>query len=419
VAGLQAELKRLPDQYDEVAAFAERVRRLPLRPDWPYVEPNGLDDIWNECDPHRPLGAMAAISLPAAAAKAETAFLSAVCGCILGKPLEVSPDLEEIRQAAQSTNEWPIHDYISESLLQTLGRRHPDWHHTIRGKINYVAPDDDINYTVLGMLVLEQKGLSFTKNDLMDLWLYNLPPIWAWGPERVMLIKAAMQAYGKAFDEPLDQWVETWTPSDEACGAAIRVDAYGYACPGRPALAAELAWRDSSWTHRRTGIYGSMFIAAAIAAAFVADKPLDIFETALQFVPRRSRFHEIVMDCFQMVARASDWLDGYEKIHAKYKEHGHCAVYQECGLLINSAHFATDIADAFCKQVAQGCDTDCFGEIIGSIMGAYWGPGRFDERWLASFNDDLRTSLGNFYDRSLRSVARRMARLPELSCSGR
>ena len=37
----------------------------------------------------------------------------------------------------------------------------------------------------------------------------------------------------------------------------IRADAYGYACPGRPELAAELAWRDAGLTHRRTGIYGT------------------------------------------------------------------------------------------------------------------------------------------------------------------
>ena len=65
-------------------------------------------------------------------------------------------------------------------------------------------------------------------------------------------------------------------------------------------------------------------------------------------------------------------------------------------------------------QVAQGCDTDCFGEIIGSIMGAYFGPGHMDERWLNPFNDDLRTALGTFHERSLLAVADRMSRLPSL-----
>jgi hypothetical protein len=36
--------------------------------------------------------------------------------------------------------------------------------------------------------------------------------------------------------------------------------------------------------------------------------------------------------------------------------------------------------------VAQGQDTDCYGELIGSILGAYFGPGYLEERWLAPFN---------------------------------
>ena len=63
---------------------------------------------------------------------------------------------------------------------------------------------------------------------------------------------------------------------------------------------------------------------------------MDIFETALKFVPQRSRFHKIVADCFDIVSKASDWLDGYEQINKKYGEYGHCQLYQECGLLINS-----------------------------------------------------------------------------------
>lgn len=412
-AGLFTELKRLPDRYDDLASLAQRLRALPLRKDWPYEEPNDLDQIWAACDPSRPSKPLAIASAREIPARIETAFLGAVCGCVLGKPLEFDPTMADIRRAAEAVGAWPIQDYIPEALLRQMGRWH-DGLDTVRGRIAYVASDDDINYTIIGMLLLERKGLAFTKDDLAEVWLKNLPPLWTWGSERNVLIKAAMHSLAPMeFGESAQDWAETWNPGEESCGAAIRVDAYGYACPGNPALAAELAWRDASFTHRRTGIYGSMFIAAAIATAFVADKPLDIFETALKFVPRRSRFHEIVSDCFRIVAGESDWLEAYERIHAKYRQYGHCLLYQECGLLINSAWFATSIGDAFCKQVSQGCDTDCFGEIIGSIMGAYFGPGHLEERWLTPFNDDLHTSLADFHERSLRAVGKRMARLPE------
>ena len=81
-------------------------------------------------------------------------------------------------------------------------------------------------------------------------------------------------------------------PGDELCGAAIRADAYGYALPGNPELASELAARDASFTHNRTGIYGTMFIAAAIATAQVTDDRVEVIKTALQYIPQKSRFFE-------------------------------------------------------------------------------------------------------------------------------
>ena len=216
----------------------------------------------------------------------------------------------------------------------------------------------------------------------------------------------------------IDRWTGTWNLGEELCGAAIRVDAYGYACPGRPELAAELAWRDSSWTHRRTGIYASMFIAAAIAAAFVERDRLRIFEIALQFVPQRSRFCEVMRDCLAMVRQASDWLDGYNRIHAKYAQYRHCQLYQECGTLINTARFAENCGQAICMQVSQGMDTDCFGELIGSIMGAYFGPGHLEQRWLAPFDGRLHAALASFHENSLSAVTRRMGRLPLLGLAG-
>jgi hypothetical protein len=53
---------------------------------------------------------------------------------------------------------------------------------------------------------------------------------------------------------------------NEWIGAQIRADLYGWVCPGRPALAAELARRDASLSHRGEGVHGAAFIAALGAA---------------------------------------------------------------------------------------------------------------------------------------------------------
>lgn len=422
VDGLHEELNALPDSYDALEAFAQRLARLPLRDDWPYLEPETLDEILAECDPQRPLGQIALLPPDEAAARIATAFVSSVCGCVLGKPIEINPTLAELRQALEPRGEWPLSQYVSETLVfpgrsarADGSQMHPSFHHTCRENIRYVAQDDDINYTILGMLVLETFGAGFAWRDLQELWMRHLSISFCHGPERTILVRAGLNYLGRHIVEPqpCEEWVRTWNPGDERCGALIRADAYGYACPGRPALAAELAWRDASFTHRQTGVYATMWVAAAIAAAFVAKEPLDIFHTALQFVPRRSRFYKIVSDSLNEVAQAGDWLDGYHRIHGKYKEYSHCLVYQECGTLINSLRFAENIGDGFCKQVCQGNDTDSFGATAGSILGAFFGPGHLDPRWVEPFGDEIRTGLNFFYERSLSALAERMGTLPQ------
>ncbi len=414
--GLKEALAEMKDDYSAFAAFAERLANLPMDPDWICVEPDGLEEIWEECDPDRPLGLMEELDEDTAAAHIAAAFEGTVCGCMLGKPLEVSPTLDEIRKAAEAVGAWPLKEYVTEDLVKGIGRRHECVGQAVRENLDHVLPDDDINYRIIGMLLLEEKGIAWSKGDLMKRWAYNLPPRFACGPERMALLMSTLHlmvnGMGKGWETSVDENPSIWSVQHESCGALIRVDSYGYGCPGRPALAAEMAWRDSSWTHRRTGIYASMWVAAAIACAPVVKDRMEISRIALQFVPRRSRFHEITSDCMRLVEEAADWMEAYQRIHERYNQYGHCRIYQEVGTLINTLRFARDVGDGICIQVMQGNDTDCFGATVGSILGAHLGPGHLEARWLKPFNNRIHTALASFHEQSLSNVTRRMASLP-------
>ena len=189
--GLTDELVALPASYDALAAFAERLTALPMRVDWPYVEPDALDEILAECDPARPMGALGRLDPDELSACAGAAFVARVCGCMLGKPFEIDPTMEELRAALEPAGEWPLRDYLTERGLGRLRERQGQWPELVRERIDHVAPDDDINYTIIGMLLLEQYGLAWTRDDLRATWLMQLPARATFGPERTFLTDAA------------------------------------------------------------------------------------------------------------------------------------------------------------------------------------------------------------------------------------
>ena len=414
VAALRADLTTTPPSYDALLALAERVRRAPMRADWPHVEPDDWDDIraeWNADD-------LAPVRYDDndVAARVRTAFLARVAGCILGKPFEFDPTLDELRAVLEPAGEWPLTDYVTEATNARLRAPQPQWPDLVRERIRYVAEDDDINYTVIAMLLLEQHGTSFTSGDVRRQWLLQLPVAATFGPERTQLLASAIASLDgyAAVDDDIE-WAALLNPADEHCGALIRADAYGYACPGDPARAARLAWQDAITTHRRTGVYACMFVAAAVATALVTDPAdrLGPLRTAARVIPRRSRLAAIIDESLDLVAAAADWLDGYRKVHDRFAAYTHCRVYQEVGTLAVTLRFADDVGHGLGLQVCQGNDTDSFGATAGSLLGALLGPTAFEERWVAPFNDRIHLALATFHESSLSALADRMSRLPQ------
>ena len=239
VVALRDELASTPDSYDALLAVAERVREAPMRADWPHVEPDDWEGIRAEWDAEDL--APVAYDDTDVAARIRTAFLARVAGCILGKPFEFDPTLDELRAVLEPAGEWPLSDYVTEATNARLRAPQAQWPDLVRERIRYVAEDDDINYTVIAMLLLEQHGPSFTSGDLRRQWLLQLPVAATFGPERTQLLAAAIASLDgyAAVDDDTD-WAALLNPADEHCGALIRADAYGYACPGDPARAGRL-----------------------------------------------------------------------------------------------------------------------------------------------------------------------------------
>ena len=98
-------------------------------------------------------------------------------------------------------------------------------------------PDDDINYTVLALQLMEDHGLELDTANVARAWLRCLPVAWTFTAERaafkVLLAKANdFFAFGAepGFDlaECSDNEWNDWI------GAQIRADLYGWVCPAAP-----------------------------------------------------------------------------------------------------------------------------------------------------------------------------------------
>jgi len=421
--GLHDELAAVSDSYDALYAFAESLAERPMRADWPFVEPFDFDAIraeWSSDAIDTDLGA--SMSAEEKAARVEAAFYGRVAGCILGKPVEVMASAETLKAALEPLGQWPLRDWVPEECLDAInglgiGWRQPQWLETVAGRIAYVTGDDDINYCVLGTLLVERKGAGFTGADVQKQWQLQLSPAITFGPERTMLLRrgAAGNNYAPVDEADAVRWPTMLNPGSELCGAFIRVDAYGWAALGRPALAAELAWRDAATTHVRTGVYSSMWIAAMLAASPFVDDWDELARLGLAFVPPRSRFADVVRESIDDVASAVDWWSANRALVARRPEAVHCMITQEVGTLLNTLRFARDTGEGICLQVSQGNDTDSFGATAGSLLGLRFGADGLDhDQWIKPFNDDLRLAMVLPPERSLQAMAERSSRLPSM-----
>lgn len=382
----------------------ELTRSLPYRKDFACYEPNSLDEIVKNTDGRH--FALKTQSDGQVADKVAGGWFGRICGCFLGKPVEGIMS-EELQKALCASQNYPLSRYIDrEELPENLAKEltFPLLSRAYTKNFGKMPADDDTNYILIAYEVLKRYGRRFTSENVAQVWLSMQTKDAYCTAERIAyrnFVNGYLPPNSAEYKNPYREWI----------GAQIRGDFYGYINPCNPEKAAEMAYRDASISHVKNGIYGGMWVAAMIAAAFGTDNVKDIIACGLSCIPCKSRLYAAVSrivknfengtceaDCFKDIRTRWDEKDGYDWCHTISN-----AEIVTASLLYGEGDYARSI----CTAVEQGFDTDCNGATVGSVLGVMLGYKKLPENWTGRICDTLESTLFGYTAVSVKEMAKK------------
>ncbi|MEU4874590.1 ADP-ribosylglycohydrolase family protein [Streptomyces sp. NPDC021608] len=335
-------------------------------------------------------------------------WLGRIAGNMLGKPVENGEvwTRERIDRYLRRAGALPLTDYLPEPADDEDARLlRPEWRECVRGRVHGSCRDDDVDYAVLGLDLLETHGFGFSTEQVGDLWLRRLPCLQTFTAERAAyrnLAAGLKPPLTATYDNPYQEWI----------GALIRADIHGWTCPGLPRRAAAQARRDAVLSHTGNGVYGAMFAAALVSAAFTAPTVRRALDEALAVVPGSSRLARTVRRVAALHAVGLSWEDtlatmtretaGTSWIHTVPN-----VAVLTAGLLYGDGDFTATIA----LTVRGGLDTDSNGATAGSVAGVLTGAASIPPRWTEPLQDTVRSAVFGFDGARISDLARRTVRL--------
>ncbi|MDX2931466.1 ADP-ribosylglycohydrolase family protein [Streptomyces ipomoeae] len=335
-------------------------------------------------------------------------WLGRIAGNMLGKPVEQG-DLwtrERIDRYLRQAGALPLTDYLPEPADERDERAlRPEWRECVRGRIHGSCRDDDVDYAILGLHLLETYGFGFTTEQVGDLWLLRLPYLQTFTAERAAyrnLANGLRPPLTATYDNPYQEWI----------GALIRADVHGWTCPGEPRRAASLARHDAVLSHTGNGVYGAMWAAALVSAAFTAPTVRAALEEALTVIPASCRLARTVRRVVSLHGTGLSWEETLTAVGEETAGLGwihtvpNVAVLT-AGLLYGDGDFTRTIA----LTVRAGLDTDSNGATAGSVAGVLCGAEAIPDRWKDPLEDTVRSAVFGFDGVRISDLAERTLRL--------
>lgn len=337
--------------------------------------------------------------------KVHGALLARIAGCQLGKPVE-GWHKSAIDAYLELAGEPELRDYFAylddqpESLPRKLRMKG-----CCRGHLHGALRDDDQDYTLLGLLLLDRHGPGFEPRHVAQSWLELLPYHKVYTAERETyrnLIHGLEPPESATYRNPYREWI----------GAQIRADGWAYASVGKPEQAAEYAWRDAMISHVKNGIYGEMYFAAVIAAAFAVETPAEALRVGLSEIPADCRLAECIADVLAWHETEPTWRGCWSRIDAKYGHyHGVHTINNAALVALGLLYGEGDLGATIGIAVHGGWDTDCNGATAGSVLGAILGARALPESWVAPLEDRMESALFGYAENRISELAAMAVRL--------
>ncbi len=256
-------------------------------------------------------------------------------------------------------------------------------------------PNDDLELQLLWLQALQEKGPGINSRDLADYWLdcvrYNFDE---YGLSKANLVRGLAP--------PVSGWHNNWFR--DCMGSPIRSEIWACVAPGTPEIAARYAFEDAICDHGGgESVYGEVFNAVVESCAFVEGDKMKLIEAGLSAIPAGSRTHRAIARALQLFKGGSDWIEARNTIKREFfrslAQYSPINMgFQTIGLL-----YGADFADAICKAVNCGWDTDCTGATVGAMLGIIEGAKKLPAKWVAPLRDEISTNLANGGIRHLRA----------------
>lgn len=377
--------------------IASALRAIPRSKEWPFSEPSDEQLLLRLAN----RATRKPVEESALGSRIHGAWLGRCVANTLGKPVE-GLSREEVRIYLVAAGQWPQTGFIP--LLDTLpagvSHLHESAPYASAGRFQDVPRDDDLDWTILGLAMLEEFGSAITTDEIAATWLNRLPFTQTYTAERIAyrnLVRGASPSEAAKLENPYREWI----------GALIRADIFGYVHPGDPAAAASAALVDARLSHLGNGIYGEMWAAALIAAAFASESAEDALRSALVVIPENSRLaialsgvlklHLAEASSFEALAWIDENLGHYNWVHTINN-----AALISVGLL-----WGTDFISSVGFTISGGRDTDSSAATVGSVYGALHGLGSIPSELVGTTHVRVRSAVKDFDRVEIAELARR------------